>query len=233
MELVWMANGTKKQIKDVNIGEKVLTFHNETFEITETAVINQFVRNNDFPIYKLKTVSGREIKATADHKFMTNMGWKTVNDMIIDPTIKIGVNMTDYGINQSCHLSSSVILDEDTFVSKLRAIGINESENRKTSKIVNYSEHLKSIGLLPLSEENDKLPILARIIGFMYADGSINVYNKKSQKYQYKNLQSSFDFGNKCDAMQFENDIELCGFNRVKIIYEPRANIRYRLGNDN
>ena len=80
-ELVWMANGTKKQIGSVEIGEKVLTFHPETLEITETEVINQFVRLNEYPIYKVTTVSGREIVATEDHKFMTDQGWKTVGEM--------------------------------------------------------------------------------------------------------------------------------------------------------
>jgi len=81
-ELVWMADGTKVPIKDVKIGDDVLTFHPETLEITETKVVNQFVRPNEFPIYRLTTVSGKEIRATEDHKFMTNMGWKTVNEMM-------------------------------------------------------------------------------------------------------------------------------------------------------
>ena len=80
-ELVWMADGTKKCIKDVLIGDKVLSFNPETLDITETNVVNQFVRPNEFPIYKLKTVSGREIIATEDHKLMTNKGWKTIGEM--------------------------------------------------------------------------------------------------------------------------------------------------------
>ena len=80
-ELVWMADGSKKCIKDVSIGENVLSFNPETLEITETTVVNQFVRKNEFPIYKLKTVSGREIIATEDHKLMTNKGWKTIGQM--------------------------------------------------------------------------------------------------------------------------------------------------------
>ena len=81
-ELVWMANGTKKMIKNVCIGEDVLTFHPETLEITETKVINQFVRANEHPVYKITTVSGKEIRATEDHKFMTESGWQTVKDLI-------------------------------------------------------------------------------------------------------------------------------------------------------
>ena len=94
-EFVWMADGTKKCIKDVKIGEMVLTFNPETLDITETSVINQFVRPNEFPIYKLTTQSGREITATSDHKFMTNQGWKTVDEIIIDNNNKILIYSND------------------------------------------------------------------------------------------------------------------------------------------
>ena len=88
-EMVWMADGTKKKICDVKIGECVLTFHPETMEVTTTTVINQFVRKNEYPIYRLKTISGREITATEDHKFMTNRGWATVKELIENPEIQI------------------------------------------------------------------------------------------------------------------------------------------------
>jgi len=81
-EIVWMADGTQKPISDVKINDLVLSFHPETLELSETRVINQFVRPNEFPIYKIKTISGREIRATEDHKFMTDNGWKTVGELM-------------------------------------------------------------------------------------------------------------------------------------------------------
>ena len=88
-EFVWMSNGDKKQIKDIEIGDTVLSFHPETMEITTTKVVNQFVRQNEHPIYRIKTTSGREITATEDHKFMTSCGWKTVKEIINNRTICI------------------------------------------------------------------------------------------------------------------------------------------------
>jgi len=81
-ETVWMADGSQTKIADVKIGDSVLSFHPTTFEITTTRVVNQFVRPNEFPIYKLTTISGREIRATEDHKFMTDQGWKTVDTIL-------------------------------------------------------------------------------------------------------------------------------------------------------
>jgi len=90
-----MADGTKKCIKDVKIGEMVLTFNPETLDISETTVVNHFVRPNEHSIYKIRTISGREIIATDDHKFMTDKGWKTVNEIINDKNNKILIYSDD------------------------------------------------------------------------------------------------------------------------------------------
>ena len=81
-ELVKMADGSKKPIKDVKVGDEVLTFHPETFELTTTKVMGHFVRPNEMQLLSLvcRTLEGEEhsIVATVDHKFMTNKGWRSV-----------------------------------------------------------------------------------------------------------------------------------------------------------
>ena len=79
-----MSDGSKKAIKDVRIGEEVMTFDPETMEIGDTRVVNHFVRPNEYPIYKITLTSNEEITATEDHKFMTTKGWKTVKQIIDD-----------------------------------------------------------------------------------------------------------------------------------------------------
>lgn len=127
-ETVLMSDGSKKAIKDVTIGEKVLSFNPETLCITETSVVNHFVRHNEHPIYKLKTSSGREIIATEDHKFMTNKGWKTVGE--------IKQNVSDYKIG--CHFDpltnkfefinvKSIIIQPDGLVSDIEVESKNHS----------------------------------------------------------------------------------------------------------
>jgi hypothetical protein len=88
-ELVWMADGTRKAIKDVVVGDSVLSFDSETMDISNTKVVNQFVRPNEFPIYRLRLTNGAEIVATEDHKFMTTKGWKTVRELIDDGGVTI------------------------------------------------------------------------------------------------------------------------------------------------
>ena len=83
-ELVWMSDGTRKAIKDVRVGEEVMTFDPETMNISNTYVVNHFVRPNDYPIFKITLLSGEKITATEDHKFMTTKGWQTVRQIIDD-----------------------------------------------------------------------------------------------------------------------------------------------------
>jgi len=228
-EVVWMADGSRKAIRDVQVGDRVLTFHPETLEITETDVINQFVRPNEYPIYKLTTVTGRQIIATGDHKFMTTRGWKTVDDMRNDSSIKIGVSMTDYSIDLPVFEEPICIVTEEVFLDKMRELGIEESKNRKVSKIINYANQLKTMGLLPLYENSPALPVLCRIMGFLYADGFIDVLsrNRKSiarnESYVDRDFQCSFDFGTKNDAIAFENDVSKCGFPKNKILEGTRT----------
>lgn len=80
-ETVLLSDGNRVRIADVKIGDEVVTFHPETFDITTTKVVNQYVRNTDKILYKLTTKSGRSIIATEDHKFMTSNGWKRVDEI--------------------------------------------------------------------------------------------------------------------------------------------------------
>lgn len=79
-EFVLMSNGSKKRIADVKIGDEVKTFDpeelykNNNLIITNTKVTNHFIIQNIFPILEVQLESGKKIRATEDHKFMTNRG---------------------------------------------------------------------------------------------------------------------------------------------------------------
>lgn len=86
---VLMFDGTRKAIKNVKIGDKVITFDPKTLKISTTTVIHQYVRETTQKIYKIKTTSGREIVATENHPFMTPDGWCKVGNM--NDRTKIGI----------------------------------------------------------------------------------------------------------------------------------------------
>lgn len=86
-ETVLLSNGEKIPIKDVKVGDSVICFNPETFKTSHTKVVNHYVRETDKKIYKVKTISGREIIATEDHKFMTTSGWREVQNMEVNETM--------------------------------------------------------------------------------------------------------------------------------------------------
>ena len=90
-ETVQMSDGRRVPIKDVKVGDEVMTYNPTTFEVSKTRVVNHFIQENTHPVYKITTISGREIIATEDHRFSTNAGWKTVKELMDDQTLRMGV----------------------------------------------------------------------------------------------------------------------------------------------
>jgi DNA-directed RNA polymerase beta subunit len=89
-EPVLMADGTWKKIKDVLVGDQVVTFDPSNMRPSYTKVINQYVRKTEKPIVKVTTETGREIIVTNDHLFMTNKGWVPACNLMED-NIKVGI----------------------------------------------------------------------------------------------------------------------------------------------
>ena len=86
-EMVRMSDGSEKRIADIIVGDEVVSFHPQTFELTNTKVVHHYVRDTDKVIYNIKAAGGRSLIATEDHKLMTNMGWVEVKDL--DPTMHL------------------------------------------------------------------------------------------------------------------------------------------------
>jgi DNA-directed RNA polymerase beta subunit/intein/homing endonuclease len=203
--LVLMADNTHKAIKDIKIGEEVFTFHPETKEITTSKIINQYVRPTDKKIMKITTVSGREIIATEDHKFMTNEGWKRVYEF--DDNTKIGVAIYSPAPIDTNIYDVYDILTIESFSNIL------ENYDISIKLISTHINKLVDLNLLPLKSNDKRLPIIARVVGFTMTDGSISIYKKGNGV----TTQSGYNFGSYKDAEIFENDIQQIGFSKMKI----------------
>lgn len=206
---VLMANGDYTPIKDVKIGDEVITFDNKTMQTSVTKVIHQYVRPTENKIYEVETVSGRKIIATGNHNFMTTEGWKATDTF--GAHTKIGVLTNPKYVSHD--VENYTIIDSDSFKSKLKILGMNPSLIHK------HAESLGQIGLLPLTSTHVKLPIISRLMGMVWTDGSMNVYNKK---HGGPTGQLSVNFGSLDDAYMFETDLESLGFMRTVPIEQNR-----------
>ena len=91
-EPVLMADGSCKKIKDVVVGDEVFTFHPETQEKSITKVVQTYNGPTDKTMFEITTLSGRKIKATYDHRFMTSKGWKQLGEISGETYIAISLD---------------------------------------------------------------------------------------------------------------------------------------------
>ena len=197
---VLLTNGGEKEIKDIKIGDEVITFDPETLETSHTKVVHQYVRETKNDIYKITTMSGREIIATSNHNFMTNKGWKSVDNMIKDKDIKIGVLLSPKPMVNNIKNRQLILSSESMFEILNGKI--------KSSLLELHINKLEKCGLLPLYNDYRNIHILARMYGFLCTDGSINIYDKKNGGLT---PQCQFDFSTEIDSKMFEEDVERCG----------------------
>ena len=90
-EEVLMTTGERKAIRDVVVGEKVVSFDPVTGRMEAVEVVNQYVRETEKKIYKLTTVSGRTVVATDNHPFITESGWMSVAEIVAAPRRVLGI----------------------------------------------------------------------------------------------------------------------------------------------
>jgi DNA-directed RNA polymerase beta subunit len=207
-ETVLLSNGNKIPIKHVKIGDEVMCFNPETLMTNYTKVVNHYVRETDKTICKIVTASGREIIATDDHKFMTTEGWMEVKNMVVGNTMIGILPYQQQNAIMDSKMESKIILSESDY--RNICMTLTRNNGFTESQIDTQVEELKAIGLLPLSNTNYKLPVLARIFGYTFVDERrIGLYwNKDDNMY----LSHSFHLKSEHDVKMFENDIEICGF---------------------
>ena len=166
--LVLMADNTKKAIKDIKIGDSVVSVDPITCIQSTTKVINQYVRKTDKEIITVETESGRKITCTIDHPVLTTDGWKQAIDA-----------------ENICVIPQQVVYsggDEDLYITL-----------PETSMKEKHINDLTSIGLYPI--KSTSLPILARIVGYLITNGSTGLYDKRPQvQFNFYSIEDCEDF---------------------------------------
>ena len=166
--LVVMADNTKKAIKDIKIGDSVVSVDPMTCVQSTTTVTNQYVRETDKEIITIETESGRKITCTNDHPILTTDGWKHAIDA-----------------ENICVIPQQVIYtggDQDLYITL-----------PETSAKEKHINDLKSLGLYPIKSR--LLPVLARIVGYLITDGSAGLYDKGPQvQFSFGSAEGCEDF---------------------------------------
>ena len=177
-----------KKIKDIRNGDWVNTVNRETL-LDEPSDMYQYFSKMPDKLFEITTISGRKIKATADHPFLVKVGdvggaakyeMKKVCELSLDDKVIIR------------HMPRS-IPDENTTVVIIRSEDVLD----------HYRMDLLESNLLNVRIPTFKLKIIARLIG----------YGVKVEIYDNFYM-TCFSVGEKYDASQLADDIQELGFGR-------------------
>ncbi len=152
-----------------------------------------FMKKRNQQVYTLTTKSGATLTATKDHPFYTQRGMVPLQDLQKNDLVAINPFV---GVAYE-EPNDMVVLDEED----IRRIAPGRE------KII---KKLKSKHLLPLRFNSEKLPILARLVGFTTGDGWLGYYYSKKRK---QNMWSTRFIGKEEDLLLIQKDIQQLGFN--------------------
>lgn len=103
--LVTMADGTLKPIEDVKVGDRVISYNEDTF--SPQNVLNVW-NNGTKEVVEVVSTDGLSVKCTKDHKFLTQDGWKQASELTNEDFIYTPKNIIcdDDGLKSNQKLSN-------------------------------------------------------------------------------------------------------------------------------
>ena len=147
---------------------------------------------NDKKTFKLQTEFGHELILTEDHPVLTEKGYKSSAQLNQGDRIFLHPFR---GVPYESP-STKVIIDESDI--------LKIAPGRK-----GILSTLNSKGLIPLTFDNPKLPILTKILGYLTGDGWMGGYFNKKRKQKVWSMRF---IGAKEDLEEIRGDIETLGF---------------------
>ncbi|MCL4391131.1 RtcB family protein [Candidatus Parvarchaeota archaeon] len=197
-------HGLWKPIKDFDYSDTVISldYKSETEKHTEPMLI---LRKGANTITKITTYCGKNILLTKDHPVLTKNGMVKAGELKEREEIAIsGFDGVEYRNNQH-----KKIVTETLLINFMDKLGItNEHGNAKT-QILNS---LKQRMLTEIDSDDNRLPILIKLMGFVFGDGAI-VSTPKTNTLSF--------YGKKDDLKNILMDVNELGF-KGKIYSRPR-----------
>lgn len=124
-ELAQMADGTKKKLKDIVIGDSVINGEGKPTKVT-----NVFIQG-EIDCLSIATDSGRIINAGREHPFLTPVGWVTAEKLNVEDVLALKTDIRTIENNshslEECRLAGYFIGDGCVTFTRGSKIGCNSS----------------------------------------------------------------------------------------------------------
>ncbi|MFH0764027.1 MAG: RtcB family protein [Candidatus Omnitrophota bacterium] len=150
--------------------QRLISFDSHAQKMTATPIV-KFFKLKSKPIYRVTTKTGYEIKATGDHPLLTTSGMRSIKDL--SRKIKIAVYPFQ-GVPYQEPLHETIISEDDI---KKTLVKLGRMPN--TPKFDIILQKLKKRNLLSITYTHSALPIILKIMAFIFGDGSMNFIGKR------------------------------------------------------
>lgn len=171
----------------IQVGDKLITIDPKTKKqlVKKVQKVRIF---KDAPSKNIVLETGRQLIGDVNHLVLTREGFKKLGEIKIGEAILV-----------------NTVIDDFIFQSDNESTILETSGNEYADKI------LRQLHLLPLKANDSRLPILARLLGFVMTDG-----------YLYKDLrhnicETHFAVGIEKDADDIKDDLLALGFEKLEI----------------
>jgi DNA-directed RNA polymerase beta subunit len=191
-----MADGTLRALSEVQVGDTVLAIDRTTNQVVPSAVTGAFIRPAEQPMHRVSLPDGCSVDATADHLLLTPNGWSRVDALANGDAVAVATAPVPLPHEVS---AETICLDRDAVVAKLVSLNVSEE------LALLHAQQLEERDLLPLRSNDARLPLLAKMFGFLCGNGS-------AKQDGYSGPQISASFGCKADADLFVADVASFGF---------------------
>ncbi len=172
-----------------------------------TSVVRYLCLRPNTPVYRLRTETGREIIATADHPFWTPDGMTELAR--IKPGDRVAVMGFD-GVPYEKPSDDIILTRADIEVLLIR-IG------KSHTGLVQAMNHLDKLGLLPLRFSSPALPHLLRVMGVVWGDGNIQLSADRKG--------TTLCYGQVADLEALRRDILAVGFQPSRVYARTRHHV--------
>ena len=151
------------------------------------------------PVFRVLTEAGYEIVATADHPLLTPSGMVPLRELGEGALVSV---YPFAGVEYEEPSDEVIVAHED-----IRKLPLAKDMSQTI-------EELEKRGLLPLRMDNNKLPYLMKIMGFLWGDGTVYFTDNKGFIQFY---------GDEEDLKDIRRDIEKLGFQPSRIYSRERS----------
>lgn len=197
--VIFLPFGTYAQIKDLKkISKEVnaVIVNKKTKKLIEAKIIALIMKKNENIIYEIETAFGNKLKATGEHPIFNG------KEMVEVEKLQEGDILVCHYFNGVKYEkpSSEIIIDKKKIFLALKKLGLNNKGNR-LPQIIKW---LDEKNLTTLNYNSFQIPYFAKILGFVFGDGVVNLVGKNK-----KGLVSFY--GSKNDLKKIKADLQKIG----------------------